>query len=159
LLVLAVALVLPAAGCAAQDAPTVGATVETSTSSPADRPTPAADSGTSGRLATVSIADWSGFPDAGRLDATFRLGAPCTTLHGPPREPVLLVWPDDPRLDRPGTTRHRSPEGASHRSIGRDHRRQLVNPGGTPVTGVKKYVMPPHESCPTDSFFLVTQIY
>ncbi len=158
-LVLAAASTLTAVGCAAPDAPTAGPTVETSTSASAtDRSMPSTGGGTSGRLATVSIADWTDFPDAGQLDVTFHLDARCTTLKDPPSKAVLLVWPHgfawiDPQ--RPDTVRLKAPVTGKVAEITDGQR---VNLGGTPLTGSRKYVTPPHKSCPADSVFLVTQI-
>ncbi len=149
----AAVLILPVAGCAGSGGPTAVAPVS-ATAEPSPVPSvPPAD-----RLATMSVADWTGFPDAGRGDVTFHLGEHCATAQGGSSEPVLLVWPDGLASispDRPDTVRLKEPVSGQVAEV-RDGQR--VNLGGTPVTGVKTFVTPPHKSCPTSSLFLVTQI-
>jgi hypothetical protein len=157
-LVLAASLVLPVAGCATTGSPAAGPGAVSPVVSPADRTAESSAAGPSDRLTTMSVADWTGFPDAGQADVTFHLGEHCATLQGPPDEAVLLVWPDglasiDP--DRPDTVRLKEPVTGAIAEVTNGQR---VSLGGTPVTGVRTFVVPPHESCPTEDLFLVTQI-
>jgi hypothetical protein len=156
--ILAAVLAFPAAGCAAatDSAAAPGGTSPVAPSPAAPSPDRAA--ATSGRLATMSVADWTGFPDAGQAGVTFHLGEHCATVQGPPDEAMLLVWPDglasiDPA--RPDTVRLTEPVGGAVTEITDG---QKVDLGGTPVGRGTAFVTPPHASCPTGTAFLVTQI-
>jgi hypothetical protein len=148
----------PAADAPAADAPAGSPGAASPAGSPVSQPAPSSAAAKSERLATHSIADWTGFPDAGQLDVTFHLNEHCAFLQGPPEEPVLLVWPDgrawiDP--GRPDTVRLREPVSGKITEV-TDGRR--VNLGGAPATNLRPFVTPPHKSCPTGRVFLVTQI-
>jgi hypothetical protein len=109
--------------------------------------------------ATLSIAQWTGFPDAGELDLTFHLDEHCACVSGPPKEPVLVVWPAGPAwIDpaKPDPVRLREPVSGKITEVSDGQR---VNLGGAPATNIRPFVTAPHESCPDGKAFLALQVF
>ncbi|MBG0560410.1 hypothetical protein [Actinoplanes aureus] len=112
----------------------------------------------SGPLVFVRVIDWLGEAEVSESDVTFHLTEHCAYLHGPPTEPVLLVWQEGQAwIDAatPSTVQFREPVSGKLRRLTDGQR---VNLGGYRIGGQGYTYDPvPHGSCPANGNDFVVQ--